>query len=309
MTLRSGNAGSNTAADHVTVLADAFGQLPGIVRAKVLVRIDGAGASRKLTHHLVGLSTTRRTVRFTTGWKITDLDEAAIAAVPEAAWEAMLDQDGEPVDADKGAVAEITGLNPRLTADTEPDNDSNDSDDEATTASWPAGMRLIARRVRPSARDAKLLTPFEKKTGWKYHVTATNIPARGLAGVTGSGHAQWIDAAHRQHAVVEDRVRTNKAFGLRNLPSQKWDVNRGWMLAANLAADLDAWHRLLVLHDQPDLTRAEPETMRFRIYTVPARLTRHARRRRLRLNADWPWAKAIAAAWTRTDALQLPATT
>jgi hypothetical protein len=46
---------------------------------------------------------------------------------------------------------------------------------------------------------------------------------------------------HRSHATVEDRVRTNKAMGLRNLPSKSWTVNRGWVLAANLAADLDAW--------------------------------------------------------------------
>ena len=58
---------------------------------------------------------------------------------------------------------------------------------------------------------------------------------------------------HREHAVVEDRVRTAKATGLRNLPSKSWDVNRGWVLAANIAADLDAWSRLLGLHDQPDL--------------------------------------------------------
>jgi hypothetical protein len=73
--------------------------------------------------------------------------------------------------------------------------------------------------VRPSARDAKQLTDFEKKTGWKYHVTATNIGARGLAGVPGSGHAQLIDVTHRHHAVVEGRVRMNKMFRIRNLPS------------------------------------------------------------------------------------------
>ncbi|MEW2491173.1 hypothetical protein [Streptomyces sp. NPDC048411] len=36
------------------------------------------------------------------------------------------------------------------------------------------------------------------------------------------------------------------------------------MLAANLAADLDAWLRLLTLHDKDELADAEPETMRFR---------------------------------------------
>ena len=64
------------------------------------------------------------------------------------------------------------------------------------------------------------------------------------------------------------------------------------MLAANLAADLDAWVRLLALHDIDDLADAEPDTMRFRLYHLPARLAGHARRHRLRIEATWPWANA-----------------
>ncbi|MGW7355799.1 hypothetical protein ACWGI0_03745 [Streptomyces sp. NPDC054802] len=84
-------------------------------------------------------------------------------------------------------------------------------------------------------------------------------------------------------------------------------VNRSWILAANLAADLDAWLRLLALHDQDDLADAEPETMRFRIYHLPARLTALVRRRHLRLDITWPWTRAFTLAWQRlTD---LPAVT
>ncbi|WP_406450335.1 transposase [Streptomyces sp. NBC_01622] len=72
-------------------------------------------------------------------------------------------------------------------------------------------------------------------------------------------------------------------MGLDNLPSASWEVNRGWMLAANIAADLDAWLRLLALHEIDDLADAEPATMRFRLYHLPARLVDHARRRRLRI--------------------------
>lgn len=50
MLLRPGNAGSNTATDHITVLKQAFAQLPGHQPGRrpgrsVLVRIDGAGCS------------------------------------------------------------------------------------------------------------------------------------------------------------------------------------------------------------------------------------------------------------------------
>ncbi len=101
-------------------------------------------------------------------------------------------------------------------------------------------------------------------------------------------------------------MRTNKAMGLARLPSKSWTVNRAWVLTANLAADLDAWLRLLTLHDHEDLAGAEPETMRFRIYHLPARLARHARRRFLRLERTWPWTEAFTACWRRLTTLPAP---
>ena len=46
--LRPGNAGSNTTADHITVLTAAIAQVPAAHRRKLLVRADGAGASHGL---------------------------------------------------------------------------------------------------------------------------------------------------------------------------------------------------------------------------------------------------------------------
>lgn len=275
MLLRSGNTGSNTVADHLLVLGQALAQIPDSCQAKILVRIDGAGATHDLLNHLQGLNTTRRTVRYLVGWTITEVDEQAIARLPATAWADSLDQDGAIQHGYH--VAELTGLNRR--------------------AGWPDGMRLLVRRVRPSARHRKNLTAFELKTGWKYSVIATNIGR--MWGIAGSHHPQWLDAAARAHAVVEDRVRGDKAMGLRNLPSQDWTVNQGWMLAANLGHDLDCWLRLLVLHDHDGLARAEPDTMRYRLYHLPARLATHARRRHLRIERTWPWALPFVLAWQR----------
>ncbi|MEV0219259.1 hypothetical protein [Streptomyces sp. NPDC050704] len=75
-------------------------------------------------------------------------------------------------------------------------------------------MRLIVRRVKPSQRQLKKLTDFEKKTGWRYSVTVTNI--RHMRGITGSYQIQFLDALHRDHAEVEDCIRTAKAMGLHN---------------------------------------------------------------------------------------------
>jgi hypothetical protein len=192
MLLRPGNAGSNTFADHAAVLTAAICQIPSRMRSRLLVRVDGAGASHELIAHLLSLATTRRTVLFTCGWAITGADEQAIRLLPAAAWQAAVDQDGV-VQQDKH-VAEITHLTSRA-------------------AGWPAGLRWIVRRTRPSRRQMPNLTAFEKATGWRYSIIVTNIPAAGgIPGVPGSHHAQFIDVLHREHAVVEDRVRTNKAM-------------------------------------------------------------------------------------------------
>jgi hypothetical protein len=283
MLLRKGNAGSNTVADHIQVLGAAIAQVPAALRRKILIRIDGAGATHDLMTYLHGLNTTRRTVRFTVGWAITASDEDAIALLPEDAWETSLTPDGQT---DKDAqVAELTGLDRRADA-------------------WLPGLRLLVRRTRPSRRHAKKLTALEKRTRWRYAMVATNITR--LHGVPGSAHPQWLDLLHRLHAGVEDRVRTNKAMGLRNLPSKSWNVNLGWVLAANIAADLDAWTRLLGLYDKPDLVHAEPETLRYRLWHVPATLARHARRRTLAIAETWPWATAFTTCWQRLSALPLP---
>jgi len=287
MLLRPGNAGSNTFTDHKEVLAAALRQVPARFRRKILVRVDGAGASHELIKHLLSLSSPRRTMLFTCGWMITAADEDAIRQVPAHAWTPGLAQDGS-AEEDKD-VAEVTDLMSRA-------------------GNWPGGLRWIARRVKPSRRHLRNLTDYEKKTGWKYSITCTNIPGTGIGGVPGSHHPQFLDTVHREHAVVETGgVRTAKAMGLRNLPSKSWQVNKGWVIAANVAADLAAWTRLLGHCGNPDLRDADPDTLRYRVWHIPARLARHARERILKISPDWPWKNAFLTCWQRLCALPAPA--
>jgi hypothetical protein len=287
MKLRPGNAGSNTFTDHEEVLSDALKQVPSRFRRRILVRVDGAGASHDLVKHLLGLSAKRKTVLFTTGWMITEADEDAIRKLPADAWKPGTCQDGS-TEQDKD-VAEITGLLSRA-------------------ENWPDGLRWIVRRVKPSRRQMRNLTAYEKKTGWRYSVICTNIPDSGIDGVPGSHHPQFIDVLHREHACVETAgVRTAKAMGLRGLPSKTWQVNRGWVTAANIAADLAAWTRLLGHGDDEELRDADPHTLRYRVWHLPARLARHARQRTLAISDSWPWADAFLACWQRLTALPAPA--
>jgi len=137
MLLRPGNAGSNTFTDHRDVLAAALRQVPVRFRRKILVRVDGAGASHELIKHLLALSSPRRAMLFTCGWMITAADEDAIKMVPAGAWQPGIGQDGIPEE-DKH-VAEITHLMSRA-------------------GNWPDGLRWVIRRVKPSRRHLKNLT-------------------------------------------------------------------------------------------------------------------------------------------------------
>jgi hypothetical protein len=188
-------------------------------------------------------------------------------------WKLGTAQDGS-IEEDKDA-AEITGPMTR------PGN-------------WLGGLRWIVRRVKPSRRQMRNLTDWDRKTGWRYSTTCTNIPGSGIEGVPGSHHAQYIDVVHRQHAVVVTAcVRTAKAMGLRGLPSKTWQVNAGWVAAANIAADLATRTRLLGHAGEPELRDVGPDTLRYRIWHLPAKLAAYARQKTPAISPDWPWAEAF----------------
>jgi len=205
------------------------------------------------------------------GFAVTEKVRDAITLVPATAWTAATDADGEPRDG--GDVAEVTDL--------------------LNLSSWPAGMRVIIRRERP--HPGAQLSLFEERDGWRYQAVATN---------TGTGQLSFLEARHRAHARVEDRIRHAKDSGLGRFPSREYAINGAWAQLVAVSADLVAWLRLLALTG--DLAKAEPKTLRYRFLHVPARLTRARRRRFLRLPATWPWAKAIQAAFTKLAAIPAP---
>ena len=256
---------------------------PGRMRSRRLVRVDEAGASHELI--TPSLASRCRTVPFSCGWAITEADEQAIGLLPAAAWKAAVDQDGV------FAQRQARRRDPPTCSAGPPDGQPG------------CGGSCAGRN--PPAGQAKNLTAFERATGWRYSIIVTNIPVR-IGGVP-SYRPQFIERVDREHAVVEDRVaRTNKAIRLRNSPSKTWAVNCGWVLAANLAADLSAWCRLLGLYDQEDLKDAEPDTLRYRLWALPARLARHARARVLKISRTWPWKDAFLACWRRLSTLPAP---
>jgi Transposase DDE domain group 1 len=275
--LRPGNAGSNTAADHITVTDLALAQIPDEHRhgTPILISADGAGASKDWLAHLRAHRDRGVNLQFSVGFTMTATVQTAILALPETAWVEAVDADGSLRD---GAdVAELTGMPGDLTA-----------------AGWPAGMRVIVRRERP--HPGAQLT-FTDHDGWRFQAFATDTEAGQLA---------HLEARHRAHARVEDRIRCAKNQGLGRLPSRQFAINAIWVELALTAADLLAWTRTTLL-DGP-LATAEPATLRYRLLHVAARITRGQRRLHVRIDARWPWRDHLAAAFTRLHALPQPIT-
>lgn len=100
--LRSGNAGSNTASDHIAVLDLALEQLDETaLDGEILVRADGAGATHALTVYCREART-----RFSVGFDLTEDVREAITSVPEPAWQRAIRADGS--ERGRSQVAEIS---------------------------------------------------------------------------------------------------------------------------------------------------------------------------------------------------------
>ena len=261
--LRPGNAGANNAQDHLRVLELALEQLPeSALDGEILARSDSAGAS----HDFADACRETR-IRYSLGYPINQTVREQILALDESAWKPAVNQDGQ---AREGAwVTELTGL--------------------LDPSSWPSGTRLICRRERPHPGAQLTFTDLD---GHRFQCLITDQDSQDIAA---------LEATHRQHAEVEDRVKTLKATGAGHLPFQSFQANAAWFELALLAHDIMTWTQLLTLDGEHKI--AEPKRLRYRILHVAGQITRHARRSTLHLPADWPWAAAMLRAFKRLDAL------
>jgi DDE family transposase len=268
--LRPGNAGSNTAADHVTVLELALASLPEKARPRpddpdgprLVARSDSAGAT-----HAFAQACRDRGVWFSFGFPVDTRIQAIVDQVPAQCWAPAIDSDGGIRD---GAwVAEVTGL--------------------LNLSTWPDGSRVILRKERPHP-GAQL--SFTDADGLRITAFITDIPDQVIPSQTAG-----LELNHRQHARVEDRIREAKNTGLRNLPCRGWEENCAWLETLLAATDLVCWTKLLGFRNTPALAHAEITTFRNHVLHVAARITRGSRTIRLRIDHTWRWATEIAHAW------------
>jgi hypothetical protein len=262
--LRPGNAGSNTAADHVEAARLALAQLPRHLRGRVLVRADSGGGTHEFLHWLTARS---RPLHYSIGMTVTEDMRSAILQVPAKSWTPAYDGDGQVRD---GAwVADITSL--------------------LDLGGWPAGMRVIVRKERPHPGAQLRFTDVD---GHRFTALATDARRGQLAD---------LELRHRRRARCEDRIRNAKDTGLRNLPLKGFAQNQLWCEIVALACELLAWTQLLALTGAA--RRWEPKRLRLRVFAVAGRLVRGGRRLRLRLAEHWPWTPDITAAVTRLQAI------
>jgi hypothetical protein len=273
--LREGRAGSNTTADHISVLDQAFAQIPDAHRygTPILVRSDSAGCTHGLLAHIRGLREHGIDARFSVGVAITQPIREAIRHA--TGWIPALDADGDLRDG--AEICEITGLVP---AD-----------------GYPDGTRFIVRRERP--HPGAQLSLFDTIEGMRHQVFATDTPP-------GAGSIQYLEARHRAHARVEDRIRTGKDTGFGRFPSRIFAINAAWLELVLTGIDLLCWTQHLLLDGE--LAAAEPKKLRYRLLHVAARITRSARKTRLRIAEHWPWAGDLVTAFIRLAALPQPVT-
>jgi Transposase DDE domain group 1 len=268
--LRPGNATANNAADHLTVLDDAIGQLPAeiaaghhrgddvaLVARPVMVRADSAGATGGFVwgcrHRNVGFAVVaRKNMQIHGAISKIELDDDR--------WAPALTQTGD--ERCGAAVCEVTDL--------------------VDLSHWPQGTRLIVRRepLHPGAQQT--LFPSLEFRYWGHYTDQHGDPVT-------------LDTHMRAHAHVEDHIRRLKDSGLDRFPFVDLDANRTRLAIVAFAADLVRWFQLCCL-DGP-LAIAEPKTLRWQLWHTPARIVRRARQQIIRILDDWPTADALRRAY------------
>jgi hypothetical protein len=270
--LREGRAGANDAEDHLTVIDDAIAALPATWQAGHRVGDDPALVCRRLlvradtagySHSVIG-GLAARNCEFSIGMPANDRFDGEIHRLRYSDWRPALTADGQ---VRRGAhVAEI---------DVVPD--------------WmPAGTRVIVRRERPHPGAPLKLWDHN---GWRHQVIVTNQ----------TGDPVELEARHRQHAQVENRIKQLKDIGDARFPFTRLTANAGWLETMLTAALLLGATRRLLLDGE--LAEAEPRRLRHTLLGCPARLIRRARQRWLRLPDSWPWTHQLLGAYRRLDLL------
>ena len=250
----------------VALLHRALAALPAPARAgAVAVRVDAGYFAGDLAR-----AAAAEDVRFAIGAKRIGPLWRLLDGIDEHAWTDAIDMEG----------AQVT------VADYKP-------------ADWPAGTRLLIRRVRlapeqvsadarsrrrrtlhPDQRALPIAELAELDAIYGYSFILTDLD------VSTPERAVSVEHWYRHRTSVENIFRDGKhGAALCHLPSGHPEINRAWMWAALLAVSIAGWLHQLTGTPLPDGTlaghgvrdgKAMIATLRWRLIHIPARLIRHA---------------------------------
>jgi hypothetical protein len=123
----------------------------------------------------------------------------------------------------------------------------------------------------PSYRYVVKRELAETKTGeryWKYHATVTHEEGQS---------AREVVVWHLQHAAMENAIKEHKSgLGLEKLPTQKFHANWAYLLIGQLAFNLVAWFKRLVL--PAPYHRTTIKTIRHPLLNLAGKIAHTARR-------------------------------
>ena len=225
--LRPGNAGSNTASDHIAVLDAAIAQLPDPYRRDLLITVRRRRRHPGPDQPRHRVEQRARAPRALLGRVRPDARaRAAISALREADWQHVWDRDGTPRDLDgdhAAGVVELTGL-----------LRTTHGGDELRTGRPTCGSSAAANARRPGRSCAR----WRRPTGG---ATSCSPPTPAGGSWTSSRPATAATPASRTASAA------GRATGLDHLPSTTMAINQAWCVAATIAADLLCWLRLLCL--------------------------------------------------------------
>jgi Transposase DDE domain group 1 len=264
--LRPGNAAPHNPADHIALLEMALAQLPvkpdGKDGVAMLVRADSAGS----THAFVD-ALRDRGIEFSVGFRVREEVRLALCELDESAWFEAMTQDMDV--REEAQVAELT--------------------ETVDLSTWPVGTRMIVRRELP--HPGATFNLFDPQ-GYRHQVFLCDSTDPDIA---------YLEARHRGHARIEDRIRSAKDTGLRNLPFPAFANNACWVELVLMAQDLMAFAQGLVLDG--DLATAEPKRLRYTLLHTAGRITTTGRTGTLHIQREWPWARQLADAFERLRAI------
>ena len=269
--LRPGNAGSNTAADHIQAVKDSVKQLPQGYRSgrKVMIRTDSAGG----THGFLDWLTAKgRNFSYSVGFPIHGAVAEVLPLVPKNGWTKAYDSNG--TERDGAWVADITGM--------------------LDQSSWPDGMRVIVRKEIPHVGAQLRITDIDAE------------PIHGDRDEPGK-RVSWLlaEVRHRLRARCEDRIRNAKDTGLANLPLKAFAGNELWCHVVMLAAEIMAWTQMISFSDKKP-RRWEPKKLRVRLFEIGGKITTHARQTTLHLASTTPEVQLLIKGLQRITALSPP---